>query len=99
MAVELNRLIETAVRDALDPVTVESIAIERRLDSTDEEALYVVVTLPTGTPLVGGKRYIGAMTAVSDALIAVGEQRFPYLRLSRAGEELAEEDRPEAPVL
>ena len=96
---ELDSLIEVAVRNALDPVTVESVAIEHRRNNADEDALYVLVTLPIDTPLIGGQRYISAMTAVSDALIAVGEQRFPYLRLSRAGEETAEEsDRPEASV-
>ena len=99
MAGDLNGLIESAVRNALAPVPVVSVAVEGRRNSADEEALYVLVTLPSDTPLVGGQRYIGAMTAVSDALIAIGEQRFPYLRLSRSGEETAEEsDRPEAPV-
>ena len=99
MAGDLERIIETAVREALLRVSVESVAVEHRRDSADEEALYVVVTLPTGTPSVGGRRYIGAMTAVSDALIAIGEQRFPYVRLNRAGEEMADEsDRPEASV-
>ncbi len=87
----LDSVIETAVRQALDPVPVEAISVEQRRDSADEDALYVVVTLPTGTPLVGGERYIGAMTGVSDALIAIGERRFPYIRLDRAGEETAEE--------
>ena len=99
MAADLHRLVETAVRKALKPVPVESVAIEGRPNNADEDALYILVTLPIDTPLIGGQRYIGAMTAVSDALIAVGEQRFPYLRLSRAGEQTAEEsDRPEAPV-
>ena len=98
MAGELERIIETAVRKALHPVSVESVAVEHRRDSADEEALYVVVTLPTGTPSVGGRRYMGAMT-VSDALIEIGEQRFPYVRLNRAGEEMADEsNRPEALV-
>ncbi len=99
MSKDLDGLIETAVRKALAPVPVEAVAVEGRRNSADEEALYVLVTLPSDTPLVGGRLYIGAMTAVSDALIAVGEQRFPYLRLSRSGEETAEEaGRSEAPV-
>ena len=99
MAGELERVIENAVRKALHPVSVESVAVEHRRDHADEEALYVVVTLPTGTPPVGGRRYMGAMTAVSDALIAIGEQRFPYVRLNRAGEEMADEtDRSDASV-
>ena len=99
MSGDLDNVIESAVRKALDPIPVEAITVEQRLDSGDEEALYVAVTLPIGTPLVGGQRYIATMTAVSAALIAIGEQRFPYVRLNRVGEEVAEEsDRPEAPI-
>ena len=47
MAGDLERIIETAVREALHPVSVESVAVEHRRDSADEEALYVVVTFPT----------------------------------------------------
>ena len=87
-------VIEDTLRAALLPVAVDAIDIEERQNQVGEDALYVTVTLPTDTPLVGGKRYLAAMTAVSEALIAVGEQRFPYVRLTRNGEETAEEANP-----
>lgn len=86
--------IENSLRAALLPVPVDAISIEERQDQAGEDALFVTATLPTDTPLVGGKRYLAAMAAVSDALIAAGEQRFPYVHLTRNGEETAKESDP-----
>ena len=98
MAIDLQTVIEHAVRTALAPVAVDAVHVAARPDHSEEDALYVTATLPEGTPLVGGKRYVDAMTALSHALMAAGEYRFPYLRLDRVGEELSEESiGPEAP--
>lgn len=99
MATDIKAVIGTAVQAALGSIPVEAIEIEQRLDSVDEDALYITVTLPPSTPLLGGKTYLGAMTAVSDALLGIGDRRFPYLRLHHAGEETAmESERSRAPV-
>ena len=97
MAIDLQAVIERAVRSALQPMRVDMIDVEERQDSIDEDAVYITVNLPPSTPLLGGEKYLSAMTAVSDALLEAGDRRFPYLRLHHEGEDMAvEPDRGEA---
>ncbi len=94
MATDVRPVIENAVRSALPLVPIERIEIEERLDHADEEAFYILVELPPETPRIGGAKYLAAMTGVSNALLGIGERRFPYVRLHYLGEEDADEGEP-----
>ena len=83
---DLQAAIENAVKRSLAPAPLQAVDIELGHDSDDDEALFVTVTLPAGTPLVGGEKYAAAMIAVSNLLLDAGDQRIPYVRLHHVGE-------------
>lgn len=91
MAIDPRPVIERTLRAALHLVPVDAIDIASGRDHADEEALFIVVELPPSTPLVGGEKYLAAMTGVSDALLKLGDSRFPYIRLDHVEEQDAQE--------
>lgn len=84
-------LIDKTVRRALDSINVRTVDVEIVHDEQDSETYFITVNLPPETPLIGGAKYLDTMVKVSDALLAIGDPRFPRIRLHHEGEEMAEE--------
>lgn len=80
---ELRDIIETTIRRELAPVPISDVSIEERVDQDQVESLYVTVHLPATTEPLPGAKLLGAMAAVNAAVLACGEDRFPYLRTRR----------------
>ena len=65
------------------------------LDHSDEPAVYVKALLGEGGPAMEPTTLMSAHLALSDALLAEGEERFPYLETKRSNDD----DRPEEMIL
>jgi hypothetical protein len=57
------------------------------IDHSDEPAVFVDAILAAGAPPIPGQVSMDARLALSDALLAAGEERFPYLRTRRLGDD------------
>ena len=91
MAADLRPAIESALENALRPALIAHVDIVPKHNHVDEDALYIVAELASTEERVGGERYLAAMTAVSDALYAIGDSRSSYVRIRYLGEESADE--------
>lgn len=94
----IRSTIEGALHAALKPIVFETIEIVSGHDHADEEALFIVVELPSSTPPIDGDRYLSTVTGVSDALLAIGERRFPYVKLRRLDSEGSDEGVPDRAI-
>lgn len=87
---EIRKIADAALRDALrDAGFVES-EVRFGLDHDGERAIFVAARFRAGSGPIGGSASIRAMRALSDALLARGEERFPYLI-----NEYPDDERPE----
>jgi hypothetical protein len=88
---QIQAIADRVLRDALGKFRYERAEIRSGLDYSDEPAVYVYAVLGEGAPQLEPKVLMNANVALSDALLAQGEDRFPYLETRR----LDDDDRPE----
>lgn len=72
---------DKVLRDALQRAGYDYVEVKTGLDQDEAPALYVTAVLKPKSSVVDGRTFSAALTALSDALLARGESRFPYLRL------------------
>jgi hypothetical protein len=61
------------------------------VDHSDEPAIYVSAILGLNAPPLESTTLINAHADLSRALLAEGEERFPYLRTRRLGDDLPDD--------
>ena len=91
MAIDVQPLIEDAVRAALPTVQPHGIDIVFGEDHNNEEAWFVAIEVPPETPRLGGQMLLAAITGVNAALLAAGEPRFAYVHIRYLGDEPVDE--------
>lgn len=88
---QLQAIADRVLRPALGAFRYERAEVRTGRDYSDEPAVFVDAVLGKGAPELGSMTLIDAHFALSEALLAEGEERFPYLRTKR----LDDDDRPE----
>jgi hypothetical protein len=92
---QIQAVAEKILRPALGNYGYERAEVRSGNDFSDEPAIYVDAVLGKGAPDLGPGVLMNAHYALSEALLAEGEERFPYLGTKR----LNDDDRPEEAVL
>lgn len=88
---DVRRIVEATVRRHAMPV--DDVAVTPMVDHIGDEALRVVLTLdPAGVGTISGEQAIGLLVDVSTELGQNGDDRFPYVEYSVAGEEPEADD-------
>jgi hypothetical protein len=87
-------LIDAVLRETLGPYGFDYSDVRVDYDHDGEEALFIDAILRPKTPLIEGKVYSEALSALSNALLARKDRRFPYLMLRHLDEESAESPWP-----
>lgn len=64
------------------------------LDYDDEPSLFIAAVTGPGIPGLDGARFGRIHSVLHEALLAHGEERFPYFRLRRIDDEALEDDLP-----
>lgn len=92
---QIQVVAEKILRPALGAFGYERAEVRSGVDYSDEPAIYVDAVLSKGAPDLGPGVLMNAHHALSEALLAEGEERFPYLGTKR----LDDDDRPEEVIL
>ncbi len=74
-------LIDAVLKEMLGSHGFDHSDVRADYDHDGEEALFIDAILKPKTPVVEGKAYSAALGALSNALLARGDRRFPYLAL------------------
>ena len=85
---EIGLIADRVLRSAFKSYGFERAEVRSGRDNGDEPAVYVDAVLGEGAPALSGSVVIDAHVALSHELLARGEERFPYLRTRRLGDEL-----------
>jgi hypothetical protein len=88
-------LIEDILTETLEAHGFDHAEIKVDWDHDGEEALFIDAILKPNSPLVDADAYSGALGALSDALLKIGDRRFPYLSLHHPDAEPAEPPWPD----
>jgi hypothetical protein len=83
-------LIEEVLRRTLGPYGFDHAEVRVAPDHAGDEALFIDAVLKPKSGLVGGKVSNEAHGALSDALLAHGDRRFPYMSIRHPDDEPAE---------
>ncbi len=92
---EIQAVAEQVLRSRLAAFGFQHVEVRSGLDYSNEPAVYVDAILGDGAPALASTTLMDAHLALSDALLARGEDRFPYLQTKRIGDD----DRPDEIVL
>lgn len=92
---EIQAVADHILRSRLAPFGFQRAEVRSGLDYSNEPAVYVDAVLGEGAPALEPTTLMDAHLALSDALLAQGEDRFPYLQTKRLGDD----DRPDEIVL
>jgi len=93
-AEETDRAIKSAVLSLIDQSAVDHISVTAGEDSAGEAALFVTVYLRDGRARPTAGKSIDMIQAMGDALLDLGDDRFPHLSFSAPGDEPSEDTRP-----
>lgn len=92
---QIQAVADKILRPALGAFGYERAEVRSGFDYSDEPAIYVDAVLGKGSPDLGPGILMNAHYALSKALLAEGEERFPYLGTRR----LDDDDRPEEVII
>lgn len=87
MAEALTNVIDAALRKALGRYGFEHADVQFRNDHEGEPALFITADLAPGAPFVEPMVSDEAHRLVSEALLDLGEKRFPYLYIRHPEQE------------
>lgn len=88
----VRHAIDDALRRSLGPSSFDHVEVREDYDHADEPALFLDVVTKTGADLLSAEALIDTQMAVSDALLALGDTRFPYLSFKFPGDQYATDD-------
>ncbi len=77
---DVRVLADQVLQPILGPVGFMSADVEERENHAGEDAFFVKVHFAPGSTVADGWTYTDALMGVREALLARGEQRFPYLQ-------------------
>ncbi|KAF2991304.1 hypothetical protein MJC1_01653 [Methylocystis sp. MJC1] len=83
--------IERALIQTLGPSAIDHVVIREELNHADEEALFLEVVMKRSDQPLSTDKSIDARVAVSDALLAIRDSRFPYMKFTHP-EDVSVED-------
>lgn len=98
---QIEAVADRVLRAELGRFGYERTEVRSGFDHSDEPAVYVYAVLGMDAPPLEGDAFIKAHSALNRALLDAGEERFPYLRTKRLGDEPPEDedqDEPRAPL-
>ena len=78
---QVESVIRAAITVTVPAERIGHIEITEREDSTGDEAFFIDVFLKDLSGNFGGSVYLTLINAVRLALIEIGEQRFPFIRV------------------
>lgn len=85
-----REFVEGVLRPILDPHGFDHAEVRVDLDHAGDEAIFVDAVMKPAAGFVGGKVSNAAHGALSDALLASGDERFPYMTIRHPDDEPAE---------
>ena len=65
------------------------------VDYDEEPSLFIAAVTGPGIPVLDGARFGQIHSVLHEALLAHGEERFPYFRLRRTDDEALDDDLPD----
>lgn len=83
-------LIEDVLRRTLGPYGYDHAEVRVGTDHAGDEAIFIDAILKPKSGLVGGKASGDALGALSNALLAHGDRRFPYVFIRHPDDEPTE---------
>jgi hypothetical protein len=91
---EAEQAIKAAALGLIDNSVVDHIAVTSDEDSTGEPTFFVNVYLRDRRDRPSAAKSIEIIKAMRDALLELGDDRFPHLSFSAPNDEAAEDTRP-----
>jgi len=82
-AAQIQALADKVLRAELGRFGYQGAEVHSGFDHSEEPAVYIAAILGVNAPPLEGATLIDAHVALSRALLAAGEDRFPYLRTKR----------------
>lgn len=79
----------------LGPSAIDHVVIREKLDHADEESLFLEVVMKRSDAPLSADKSVNARVAVSDALLAISDSRFPYIRFTHPDDVSVEDDSSE----
>ncbi|WP_156967748.1 hypothetical protein [Methylosinus sp. PW1] len=92
MTEAMRYAIDDALRRALGPARFDHVDVREDFNHADEPALFLDIVTKTGPDDLSARESIETQVAVSNALLALGDTRFPYLSFKFPGDEYAVDD-------
>ena len=90
---DAKRAVQKAIRGILAETKIEEINVGFREDHTGAPALFVTVSLKSGQASPSGTKLIDSIKAMTDSLLEIGDDRFPYLSFNAPEDNQAEDTR------
>lgn len=78
----------------MNDLAFERAEVASGVDYDDEPSLFIAAVTGPGIPVLDGARFGKIHSVLHEALLARGEERFPYFRLRRTDDEALEDDLP-----
>lgn len=92
-SVELQKLARDVARKNLPTVELEDVQAEAIVSSDGEDALRITLVFsPDSTGAISGDASIAILMAIHDALLALGDQRYPIIEYATSDDVPVEED-------
>lgn len=88
----VRHAIDDALLRALGPSSFDHVDVREDYDHAEEPALFLDIVTKTSADLLSAKALIETQMAVSDALLALGDTRFPYVSFKFPGDQYATDD-------
>jgi hypothetical protein len=76
---EIQDIADTALRETVGTAGYVKAEVRSGVDHDGEKAVFIRAIFRPGAGPIGGEAAVKSLSAVSDALLARGEERFPYL--------------------
>jgi len=89
---DIQIVADRVLRRELGKFGYQRTEVRSGFDHSDEPAAYVDAVLGVDAPPLEPTTFFDAHAALGRALLAEGEERFPYFRMRRLGEELPEDE-------
>ena len=92
-SIELQKLARDVARKNLPAVELEDVQAEAIVSSDGEDALLITLVFsPEATGAVSGDASIALLMAIQDALLALGDKRYPIISYATSDDVPVEED-------
>jgi hypothetical protein len=88
---DIQAVADRILRKELGKFGYQRTEVRSGFDHSDEPAVYVDAVLGVGAPPLEATTFFDAHAALGRALLAEGEERFPYFRTRRLGDEQPED--------